>query len=110
MIKEFIKLYYEESASSCSTKIDILFSQNFANFIGKQLCLSLFFNENEHRHSCKFWEIFKNPLFTEPLQTTAFDYTFIERKTSMFQTKTLRINASEIMVLIKKIRYLPLFL
>ena len=60
--------------------------------------------------SCEFCEIFKNTLFTEHLRETASDYTFIEKKTSTFRTKTLRINASQIMVLIKKNQYLPHFL
>ena len=51
-----------------------------------------------------------NTLVREHLWVTASDYTFIERKTSTFRTKTLRIIASEIMVLIKKRRYLPHFL
>ena len=60
--------------------------------------------------SCEFYKIFKSTLFTEHLGATASDYTFIERKTSKFLTKTLRINALQIMVLIKKSKYLPHFL
>ena len=60
--------------------------------------------------SYEFCEVFKNTLFTEHLRATVSDYTFTDRKTSTFRTKTLTINASEIMVLIKKSRYLPHFL
>ena len=60
--------------------------------------------------SYEFCEMFKNILFKEHLRATASDYTFIERKTTTFRTKTLRINASEIMFLIKKSRYLSHFL
>ena len=54
--------------------------------------------------------MFKNTCFKEHHRATASDYTFIERKTSTFRTKTLRIYTSELMVLIKKSRYLPHFL
>ena len=57
--------------------------------------------------SCEFCEIFKNTLFTEHLRATVSDYTFTERKTSTFGTKILRINSSQIMVLIKKSREIP---
>ena len=94
----------------CSIKTDIL--KNFAKFSGKLLCQSLFFNKNTPAQvfSYEFCEIFKNTLFAEHLRATASDYTFIERKISTFRTKTLRINASQIMVLIKESRYLPYFL
>ena len=55
--------------------------------------------------SCGFGEIFKNTLFKEPLRATASDYTFIEKKKSTFREKTLGINASEILVFMKKSRY-----
>ena len=47
--------------------------ENFANFTGKQLCQSLFFNKaallkRDSGFSC---EIFKNNVFTEHLRTTA---------------------------------------
>ena len=60
--------------------------------------------------SCEFCEIFKTTVFTEHLRATTSDHTLFKRKTSTFRTKTLRINTSEIMVLIKKSRYLPHFL
>ena len=57
--------------------VDIL--RNFAKFTGKHLCRSFFFNKvagikNEtlaQVFSCKFYEIFKNTLFTEHLLETA---------------------------------------
>ena len=55
-------------------------------------------------------EIFKTTVFKEHLRATTSDHTLFKRKTSTFRTKTLRINTSEIMVLIKKSRYLPHFL
>ena len=57
--------------------------------------------------SCKFCEISKNTLFTEHLRATASDY---GRKTSIFRTKNLRINALAIIALIMRSRYLPRFL
>ena len=56
--------------------------RNFAKFIWKHLCQSLFFNKVEAFNfiekdtlaqvfSCKFWEISKNTFFTEHLHTTA---------------------------------------
>ena len=45
--------------------------------------------------SCEFFKLFKNTLFTEHLQVTASDNTFIERKTSTFCMKSLRINTTE---------------
>ena len=71
------------SHQMCSMKKGVL--KNFAKFIGKHLCQSLFFNkvaggacnfikkENLARvFSCKFCEISKNTLFTEYLWTTAY--------------------------------------
>ena len=55
-------------------------------------------------------EIFKTTVFKEHLRATTSDHTLFKKKTSTFRTKTLRINTSEIMVLIKKSRYLPHFL
>ena len=65
-----------------------------------------FFNKNDS--STGFARNFAK-LFTGQLWTTASHNIFIERKT-LFRTKSLRINASEIMVLNKKSRYLPHFL
>ena len=50
--------------------------ENFANFTGKQLCQSLFFNKaallkRDSGFSCEICEIFKNNVFTEHLRTTA---------------------------------------
>ena len=91
-------------------KIDIL--KNPAKFTGKSLCQSLFLSKNDSRTGFFLWILrnFTNTLFTEYLRVTASDYTFIKRKTSAFRAKTLRTNASEIMVLTKKSRYLPRFL
>ena len=56
-----------------------------------------------HVFSCVVWNIFKETLFTEHIWPTVSDYNFIERTTLTFRTNTLRINASEVMVLIKGI-------
>ena len=86
--------------------------KNLAKFTGKHLCQNLFFSKNDSSTDVlvRFCEIFKNTLFTEQIWTTTSDYTFTERKISIFRIKKLRVNALEIVVFIKKRRYLPYIL
>ena len=74
------------SHQRCSVKKDVL--RNFAKFIGKHLCQSLFFNKVAGGGACnfikketlaqvfssEFCEISKNTLFTEHLRATASVY------------------------------------
>ena len=49
-----------------------MFFKNFAEFIGKQIYrISFFYQTPTQMLSCEFFEIFKNTLFIEHLQTTA---------------------------------------
>ena len=48
--------------------------KNFPKFTGKYLCWSLFLKAPAHAFSGKFYEIFKNPYFVEPLQTAAPEF------------------------------------
>ena len=61
---------------------------------------SLFLSKNDSSIDIpvRFCKIFKNTLFTEQIWTTTSDYTFIERKISIFRIEKLRINALEIIV------------
>ena len=104
-LRNSIKLYYKESVTA-----DIL--KNFAKFTGKSLCQGLLFNKNDSNAdvSLNFEKFLRTPFLKSSSGRLPSNYTFIERKTLVFRTKTLRINASEIMVLIKKNRYLPHFL
>ena len=89
-------------------KIDIL--KCFSNFSGKHLRQGLFFNKNDSSTGVSAnFEKFLRTLFTDQFRTTASDYTFIERKTTIFRTKTLRVSALEIMALIKKSRLFTSF-
>ena len=110
-LRNSIKSQYKESptASVLKKKIFWKISQNSqentctrVSFLIRMTPAQIF--------SCEFCEIFKTTVFTEHLRATTSDHTLFKRKTSTFRTKTLRINTSEIMALIKKSRYLPHFL